>query len=487
MKVTFVEPEAPGMHVFSRVHLPRLGPVLLATILARAGHETSVILEESRPIDWDRWKKDDLVGISTITSTAPRAYAIADRLRAMGIRVVIGGPHATFLPDEAIDHGGLSWRRDGQLVHNPLGPPPKDLDTLPCPDLGLVERGRPGLFAFADSHTLPIQTSRGCPYDCAFCSVTSMFGRMYRFRSAQPVVEELQSRQFTGAHVFFYDDNFTANPARAKQLLHAMIDARVKPVWSTQVNVDCARHAGLLELMRRAGCETVYVGLESINPRTLQLYDKTQTVQSMEAAIGAIHAAGIRVHGMFIFGSDADDVETIRRTARWAVAQKVDSAQFVILTPLPGTRVFDELDRTGRLLTRDWSLYDTHHVVFRPARMSPFELQMETLRAQAHFYSPLQVARSVIHGDGFNVFIRLYAGRHNRAWLRTHRDFLERLRACEHTGRPLDTSTSGTLSPCHDPVSNWQDGLDGVEVGGHAARHDARRVLRAVDVSSPTP
>jgi radical SAM superfamily enzyme YgiQ (UPF0313 family) len=457
MQITFVEPKPPGMHVFSRVHLPRLGPVLLATILARAGHQTSVVLEESAPIDWGRLWKADLVGISTITSTAPRAYAIADRLRSQGVPVVLGGAHPTFLPDEGLEHAdwvvrgegdavivpfveavargsgfesvpGLSWRKEGCTVHNLPGPPVKDLDTLPAPDLSLIPHKAPGLFDFVASHTLPLQTSRGCPYDCSFCSVTSMFGRKYRFRSARPVVDELRSRDFAGAHVFFYDDNFTANPARARELLQAMIDAKIRPEWSTQVHTDCARHPGLLQLMRRAGCETVYVGFESINPRTLELYDKTQTVEGMERAIAAIHGAGIRVHGMFVFGSDADDRETIRRTARWAVAREIDSVQFLILTPLPGTRVFDDLERAGRLLTRDWSLYDTHHVVFRPSKMSPYTLQMETLRAQSKFYSPAQILVSVLRGHRFNAYIRLYAAHHNRAWMKTHGDFLNRLR-----------------------------------------------------------
>ncbi len=459
MNVIFIEPQAPGAHVFSRVRLPRLGPVLLATILDRAGHQASVTLEEAHPIGWGALAAADLVGISTITSTAPRAYDIADRVRSFGVPVVLGGPHATFLPDEALQHAtwvvrgeadsailplveavarkagfkevpGLSWRDGERVVHNPMAPVLEDLDVLPAPDLSLVEGGF-GPVAFGASRTIPIQTSRGCPYDCAFCSVTGMFGRRYRFRSAARVVEELQSRDLVDAHVFFYDDNFTANPARTHMLLRAMIDARVTPSWSTQVHTDCARHDGLLALMRAAGCETVYVGFESINPQTLRLYDKAQTISGMERAIRAIHAAGIRVHGMFVFGSDADDEETIRRTGEWAEAQGIDTVQLLVLTPLPGTRVFDEMRSHGRLLTTDWSQYDTHHVVFRPARMTPYELQMATLRAQAAFYSPRQVLRSVLRRDRFTAFHRLYASHHNRAWQRTNAGFLQALKALD--------------------------------------------------------
>ena len=460
MRITFVEPKAPGKNVFTRIRLPRLGPVLLATILSRAGHDTRVALEESYPLDWIRLMGDDLVGISTITSTAPRAYEIADRLRAAGIPVVIGGAHPTFLPEEALAHAdwvvrgeadativsfveairagqgfenvpGLSWRDGDRIVHNPLGPPLADLDTLPAPDMSLIENGGPGPSGFATSRTIPIQTSRGCPYDCSFCSVTSMFGRKYRFRSTKAVLDELRQHDLDDAHVFFYDDNFTANPARTRELLEGMISEGLTPRWSTQVHTDCARHEGLLPLMRRAGCDMVYVGFESINPRTLRLYDKAQTVDAMQQAIAAIRATGISVHGMFVFGSDADNEETIRETARWAKEHELDTVQFLILTPLPGTRVYDDLEREGRLLIRDWRLYDTHHVVFRPAGMSPFALQTETLRAQGSFYSMGQVLRSVLRGQKFNALIRMYAGHHNRAWIRTHKAFLRRIRDIE--------------------------------------------------------
>lgn len=460
MRITFVEPKAPGTHLFTRIRLPRLGPVLLATLLSRAGHDARVALEESYPLDWVRLMANELVGISTITSTAPHAYEIADRLRAAGIPVVLGGPHPTFLPEEALAHAdwvvrgeadstivafveavqanrgfenvpGLTWRDGDRIVHNPLGPPLADLDTLPTPEMSLIEHGGPGPSGFATSRTIPIQTSRGCPYDCSFCSVTSMFGRKYRFRSTKAVLDELRQHDLDDAHVFFYDDNFTANPARTRELLEGMIAENLTPRWSTQVHTDCARHDGLLPLMRRAGCDMVFVGFESINPQTLRLYDKAQSVDAMQRAIAAIRATGISVHGMFVFGSDADDEETIRETVRWAKAQQLDTVQFLILTPLPGTRVYDDLERQGRLLIRDWSLYDTHHVVFRPARMSPFALQMGTLRAQGSFYSLGQVLRSAIRGQKFNALIRAYAGHHNRAWIRSHKSFLNRIREME--------------------------------------------------------
>lgn len=454
LTITFVEPKAPGLHIWQKFQLPRLGALLLGTTLEHAGHDVRVMYEEGRPLDWKRLRRSDIVCISTITSTAPRAYAIADKLRASGVPVILGGVHPTYLPNEAIRHAdwvlrgeadetilplinaicrdggfrdipGLTWQNHaGEIVHNDPAKPVADLDSLPIPNLRLLDAPIRTRTAWTGPTIIPVQTSRGCPYDCSFCSVTGMFGRRYRFRSTESVLDELQQQDLRGKHVFFYDDNFTANPSRTKQLLQAMIDRRIRVPWSTQVHTDCARHEGLLDVMKQAGCNTLYIGLESINPNTLRAFKKAQTVEGMERAIAAIHQRGISVHGMFVFGGDDDDAHTIRQTAEWAKQQGIATVQFLILTPLPGTRTFDELETEGRLLLRDWSLYDTHHVVFRPKRMSPHELQLETFRAQGSFYSWGQIADSLVNGDAINAAVRLYAHNLNRRWIRNHRDFL---------------------------------------------------------------
>jgi radical SAM superfamily enzyme YgiQ (UPF0313 family) len=208
-----------------------------------------------------------------------------------------------------------------------------------------------------------------------------------------------------------------------------MLREGLTPDWSTQVHVDCARHEGLLPLMKRSGCRTLYIGLESINPGTLRTYRKAQTVETMARAVAAIQSHGIDVHGMFVFGGESDDAETIRGTADWAKAQGLATVQFLLLTPLPGTRTFRDLDGEGRLLFKDWSLYDTHHVVFRPKLMSPHELQLEAYRAQAEFYSWRQVLRSVGKGDAINAVIRLYAHNLNHKWFQQNQAFFRRIQA----------------------------------------------------------
>ena len=448
MKITFIEPKAPGLHIFSRYNLPRLGPIILGTILSQAGHHVSVILEETQGLDWELIWTSDLVAISTITATAPKAYSIADKLRAGGMPVVLGGIHPTYLPDEAIKHAdwvlrgeadetitpfiqavedgrgfdkvpGLTWRQGDEIIHNQAAPFISDLDRLPAPDLSLLQEHTTTV---DQKRIIPIQTSRGCPYDCAFCSVTGMFGRKYRFRSTSAVMAELRSQDLSGNHVFFYDDNFTANPRRTKDLLRAMIAAGMTPSWATQVHIDCARDPELLNLMERSNCNILYIGLESINPRTLKEFNKRQSVEQMERALAAIHERGINTHGMFVFGGDNDTPATIRRTAKWAKAQGIATVQFLILTPIPGSRIYQELRDGGRLISQDWSLYDTHHAVFLPKQMSPEELMVETYKAQGSFYSWRQILESLAQGDMSNALVRLYAHWLNRKWRSKYND-----------------------------------------------------------------
>ncbi|MCK7480220.1 MAG: B12-binding domain-containing radical SAM protein [Candidatus Moduliflexus flocculans] len=249
-KMVFIEPRAPNLHIFSAFPLPRLGALILGTMMKERGWDVEVYVEDLRRIDYDAVAGADLVGISTITSTAPRAYAIADKARAMGRTVLMGGPHVTFLAEEALEHAdfvfrgegerpltafveawesgldptgtpNLSFRAaDGRIVHNPLLPMERDLDRIPYPDLSLL---KPDPRRRKFQPPIPVQTSRGCPFACSFCSVTGMFGKKYRFRSTENVIEELRRYDRDNNAVFFYDDNFAADRERTKELLEAMI------------------------------------------------------------------------------------------------------------------------------------------------------------------------------------------------------------------------------------------------------------------------
>jgi radical SAM superfamily enzyme YgiQ (UPF0313 family) len=411
-RVSFFEAGSPGLHFFSKFPIPRLGAVLLSTILRERGYEVKAFIEDVAEPDWSFIESSHLVCISTITSTAIRAYRMAKRLKALDIPVIIGGTHPTFLPDEALEYAdfvirgegehslvelleymekgtpalsgirGLSYRdRDGRKIHNPSREFIQDLDSFPEPDFSLVHNWNP-------SNPYPVATSRGCPYDCTFCSVIRMFGRRYRFKSVEATLKELKYvASVSKAIKFIVDDNFAANKRRTKEILRGMITEGIKTRWSAQVRPDVARDPELLGLMADSGCHTLYIGFESINPRTLEEYNKKQNREDIISCIRAVREHGIHIHGMFVLGADTDDVETIRGTRDFATGFGIDTVQFMILTPLPGTPLLHDMMKSEKLLHTDWSKYDAQHVVFRPRLMSATTLQIETFRAMGRFYS----------------------------------------------------------------------------------------------------
>jgi radical SAM superfamily enzyme YgiQ (UPF0313 family) len=239
--------------------------------------------------------------------------------------------------------------------------------------------------------TTPIMTSWGCPFHCNFCSVTAMFGRKYRFRSAENIIAELKQRQ--PRKIFFYDDNIAADKKRLKELLRLMIAEDIVVPWSAQMRTDVVRDPELLDLMRRSGCNRAYLGLESVNQATLDSFDKHQSVDDIVQAIRILHEYGIASHGMFMLGADTDTKESLRETVKFAMKNHIDTIQLAALTPLPGTPLFEELDAAGRIFEKQWHLYDAQHVVFEPANMTAYELQLEALRGYMKFYSLRQWAK----------------------------------------------------------------------------------------------
>jgi radical SAM superfamily enzyme YgiQ (UPF0313 family) len=450
-KIVFIEPKAPNLHIFSQFPLPRLGTLILGTMMKKRGWEVELFVEDFRKVDFDVVAKADLVGISTITSTAPRAYAIADRVRAMGIPVLMGGPHVTYLTDEALGHADFVFRGEGEaalaafidarekgagyadvpnlsyrdeagaVVHNPMAPRLSDLDRLPFPDLSLL---RPDAKSLKHMSSVPVLTSRGCPFDCSFCSVTGMFGRKYRFRSTENIVEELRLYSDRKSLVFFYDDNFAADPKRTRELCEAMIREKLKITWTTQVRADVARDPDLVRLMKASGCHTVYIGFESVNPDALVDMKKKQTVEEITRAVKVFRRHRIHIHGMFVLGFDQDDWRTVRKTVRWAKRSRLTSTQFLILTPLPGSAFYDRIASENRIRFHDWALYDAHHAVFQPARFSLPDLQKAQSFAHRKFYSLKEEARKALAGQWIGVAIAHYARRLDHAWKKRNRTFL---------------------------------------------------------------
>ena len=213
---------------------------------------------------------------------------------------------------------------------------------------------------------------------------------------------------------FFCDDNFTADLKRSKQLMERIITEGLKVEWSAQVRVEAARDPELLDLMARSGCFMVFIGLESINPATLKSFKKAQTVGDIRESVKIFHRYGIGVHGMFIFGSEEDTVQVLRDTVDFSHEIDIDSLQYLILTPIPGTPIYEELLSQNRLLHHDWQYYDGHHAVFVPRYLTPFELQMEALRAMRQFYSWPSVLKRLWRRDWFYAKLKAHGRLHLR-------------------------------------------------------------------------
>jgi radical SAM superfamily enzyme YgiQ (UPF0313 family) len=439
MKIRLIEPKPPGPNVYDLSPLPRLGLPLIGGLLRQQGHDVRIYCEMLAPVDWADVEQADLVGFSTTTATTPAAYKMAARVRLVGIPTVIGGSHVTFVADEALDHCDYVVRGEGQVtilelvkileesgenghvpnrlpvdklqgalglsyqdgqgrkIHNDPRPAScqEEFAALPPPDLSLI-------IGKDEMGVTPVMTQWGCPFGCDFCGVIRMFGRRVRYRSNEDVLAELENRLTDD--VFFYDDNFVVNKKRTKALLRGIIERRMNLHWTAQMRAEAVyenKKTGefdheLLQLMKDSGCQAVYCGFESVNPATLVAYKKQQTVQHIEDSIRAFHKYGIHVHGMFVFGSDEDDVASIRHTVDFAIGKKIDTVQFLMLTPVVGTDFFERMERQGRLLSRSWELYDGHYALMRPAKMSAYTLQMETIRATARFYSNWQFAKPLI-------------------------------------------------------------------------------------------
>ncbi|MEE8372333.1 MAG: radical SAM protein, partial [Dehalococcoidia bacterium] len=370
-----------------KVLAPPLGLAMVAA-LTPPEVDVSLVDENITPIDF--YEEPDLVGITAMTITAQRAYEIADTFRARGVKVVLGGIHPSVMEEEASRHSdavvigeaegiwpGLIEDFKAQKLQRVYRQPERpSLLGLPVPRRDLFTPG-----AYVARHT--VSTSRGCPYSCSFCSVTSFFGHTYRCRPVEEViteVEALEDRRF----VFFVDDNIVGNPKFAKELFRALIPYKIK--WIGQASVTIARDDELLRLAAASGCIYLAIGFESLTAASLAAVGKKINVaDEYENVVKKIHSHGIAVHGLFIVGLDEDDEGIFQRTVRFSQRVRLESAQFAWPVPYPGTALHESLDKAGRILTKDWSQYDSN-VVFEPNKMSRETLQKGRDWARCELY-----------------------------------------------------------------------------------------------------
>jgi radical SAM superfamily enzyme YgiQ (UPF0313 family) len=359
----------------------RYAPLTLTTLAAMVPSQldAEITLQdegvEPLNLDFDA----DLVGITAITGTARRAYAVADRLRARGHTVVLGGVHPTLLPEEAADHGDAvvigyaeeSWPRllldhaAGQLQPRYSSTTGRVLSGVPVARRDLLKRNR---YATVNA----IEATRGCPHRCDFCVVPTAWRNTYAHRPIEEVIFELST--FEGRHAVFIDLSPMEDVAYAKSLYRAMIPLGIR--WIGLSTTRIAEDDELLKLAAQSGCKGLLIGFESISQETLdETHKHFHAAPRYAEFVKKLHDQGIGIQGCFVFGFESDDRHVFERTVEFVDRVKMDLPRYAVLTPFPGTPLFRRLEAEGRLLHRNWSLYDVEHVVFQPRTMSPEKLQ----------------------------------------------------------------------------------------------------------------
>ena len=336
-------------------------------------------------------KPVDLAGITANTPAAPHAYGLAREYRRRGVAVVIGGPHATLLPDEVAQHadavvigeGELVWPQlltdfeRGELKRTYKSCALPSLKKMPAPRWDLI-KGR----AYGKGVTI---ATRGCPFACDYCTIPQMYQRRMRYRPVGEIVAEIQ--RMPGRALIFWDDNIGANRDYAKELFTAI--APFKRWWTSQCTADVAWDDEFMTLAAKSGCKALFLGLETISQASLNVANKRHNRAGEYAeVIRRFHAHRIAVQAGVVFGFDHDDRTIFRTTVEFYRSVGLDSATVSVLIPFPNTPLFERLEAEGRILTRDWSKYNgKKDVVFQPALMSPHELLMGMEWAARQFYS----------------------------------------------------------------------------------------------------
>jgi radical SAM superfamily enzyme YgiQ (UPF0313 family) len=439
MKIAFIIPRWPKKSFWDVIafKFPLLSTSLLAG-LTSSSHEMSIIDESLTAIDFEQ--EVDLVAITAITPLAPRGYEIADQFRKRGKKVILGGIHASWLPEEAKRHADSVAIGEADEIWIEILKDAEKGDLKPFyrqdrrTDLSRLPVARRNLFPPKGYlfHNL-IQTTRGCPYDCEFCSVTALYGRSYRMRPILEVEKELQSLERSKAYIFFVDDNIVGNASYAKELFTMLSHYRLR--WVSQGPIHVAEDEALVKQMARAGCHGLFIGFESLREENLNLMEKRiNRVKAYELGIEKLHGAGIGVYASFVFGYDYDDVSVFDEFIEFAERNRIDGAFLPILTPFPGTRVYQRLKQEGRLLTEDWSKYDMATVVFQPKRMTVEELQEGFWKVNRSFYSlssmlkrifnPIRFRRSLIIFGPMNLGLWPAIKKAEYHFLRTNRSNL---------------------------------------------------------------
>jgi radical SAM superfamily enzyme YgiQ (UPF0313 family) len=449
----------------SKLVMPRYGLPVIGAVLRQAGYEVRVFVEHVAPPDLDAVAAADAILLSALTGAATRTYELVDALRRRTrAPIVLGGEHATSFADDALDWvdfvvrlegdetilallsaleagrgvedvSGLSYRAGERKVHNPPGPPPRNIHVVH--DLEIIH-GYPredGLWLAAKrgkAKIICVQSTRGCPYDCGFCVTPRLFRFSYRARELERVIEDIERKLPFGREFLFVDNLFAVDRERTRRLLERMIERGIgeRAVFTCFCRVEVSRDAALLALMRRAGIGTICLGLESIDDATLDGIDKRQHLPDMIAAIEAIRAAGIQVSGSFIAGCENDTRDSLLATVDFCVARGLYSFFFISLWYYPGDPRCPMPPE--RLIIPSFDYCTGSFVTHFPARMRPSTLQRTLVDAQRRFWGLARAVALASRGD-FAQAIHVAAHRHAFREVERHQlEYASFLESMEH-------------------------------------------------------
>jgi len=398
MKILLIHPQnylqrhSTGIYGRSLRYAPLTMPTLKALVPPELNCDIRIVDEMAEELDFNL--QADLVGITAITGTACRAYQIADKFRAKGIPVVLGGVHPTLRTGESLLHADAvvrgyaerTWPRllrdfaVGRMERLYEDSEPFDPSLIPSPDRSSISRRD-----YVGWCT--VEMSRGCSNKCDFC-ISHRFHSNYVCRQIPDVIEEIKSLR--SKLVFFLDPNLIGDRDHAKEFFTEL--AKLRKWWMGCASLDIADDPELLEIMAKSGCRGLLMGFESIRPEALAASGKSVNIGKKYAdLVDILHDHGILVQACFVLGFDTDDSSVFEEAADYIVNAKFDLPQISIYTPFPGTPVFDKLEKQGRILTRNWSLYNGQNVVFRPLRMTAGELERgaDFVRKKAYSWTAL--------------------------------------------------------------------------------------------------
>ncbi len=428
MKVLLINPPTLSMYSLFGLSIPPMGLLYVAAALEKAGHQVTIsdLTVEYARLEDNELAEADIIGISCDTTRADRVLALSERAKKAGKKVIIGGPHPQFMPDEMLSAGtvdfivkgegeaifpalldviesgeepdsvaGLIFIKNGQMLET-ADAARLDVEQLPFParhllDLsnyrGVVD-GRPAA---------PLVSSRGCPGACHFCSSSSFFGRRWRARSAESVLTEIDElyNNYSYRAIAFMDDNFTLDPKRTTDICNGIIQRGYDLKWWNFSRIDTiVKNPEMVRKMADAGSYMVYLGIESDNPETLNSLGKQNSKTEVKEAIRILKENRIESYGSYIIGNLNEKPADVEQTISLAIQLDTNIAQFSILTPYPGTVLYQQIK--DRIFTSKWKFYDGLHLVFRHPLISRHHLQYLLIMAFIRFYR-----RSAKSASGF--------------------------------------------------------------------------------------